>query len=146
MIDAILSQLKDSVAGELTEKAGVSQDQIPQIMDIVGNVTKEKVSEEVSSGNIGALMNLFSDKENSGLADGIQTALKSGIVNQLAAKLGFDEGKAGQIANIVIPTIVGLLTKKNKETPDTDTSMLTDLLGKSGGLGDLAKGLGGLFN
>jgi hypothetical protein len=72
MIADILSALKGGVANDLMTKAGVSQDQLPQIMDVVGDVTKNKLGGELASGNLGSIMNLFSNNANSSASDGIQ--------------------------------------------------------------------------
>lgn len=135
MFSNILGSLKDSVAGELIEKAGVSEDQLPQIFDQIGKVTKEKLGSEVASGNLDSVMNLFSKKGNTPAASGIQSSLTSGIVSSLAGKFGIDESKANMIATIVIPKLMSLITNKSEETPDSDSSFLSGMLG--GGSGDI---------
>src|SRR5690554_6117197 len=103
MLSNIISSLKDNVSGELVEKAGVSKEQLPQIFDQIGDVAKEKLGAEVSSGNISSLMNLFSKNDNTAGAGGIQASLTSGIVSGLAGKFDIDEAKATMISNIVVP-------------------------------------------
>ncbi len=148
MFSNILGSLKDSVASELREKAGVSEDQLPQIFDQIGRVTKEKLGGEVASGNLDSVMNLFSNKRNSAGANGIQTSLTSAIVSSLAGKFGIDEAKAKSIANIVIPKLMSMITSKNEETPDSDSSFLSGMVG--GGsvdmMGKAKDALGGMFN
>ena len=148
MFSNILSSLKDNLSGDLVEKAGVSKEQLPQIFDQIGNVAKEKLGAEVASGNMSSLMNLFSKKDNTAGAGGIQASLTSGIVSALAGKFGVDEAKATMISNMVVPKLIDLISNKNSSTSDTDSSILSDLLGgdKSGGMMDKAKdALGGLF-
>ena len=148
MFSNILSSLKDSVAGELIQKAGVSEDQLPQIFDQIGKVTKEKLGGQIASGNLDSVMNLFSNKSNTSAASGIQSSLTSGIVSSLAGKFGIDESKANMIANIVIPKLMSMITSKNEETPDSDSSFLSGMLG--GGNGDMMRKakdvLGGMFS
>lgn len=148
MLSNIISSLKESVSGELMEKAGVSQDQLPQIFDQIGNVTKEKLGGEVASGNLSSLMNLFSKSDNSSEANGIQSSLTSGIVSSLAGKFGIDEVKASMIAGIVVPKLIGFITNKNSETPDSDSSFLSGMIGggdSSGMMGKAKDALGGFF-
>lgn len=147
MLSNIISSLKDNVSGELVEKAGVSKEQLPQIFDQIGDVAKEKLGAEVSSGNISSLMNLFSKNDNTAGAGGIQASLTSGIVSGLAGKFGIDEAKATMISNIVVPKLIELIS--NKKSSDSDSSFLSDMLGggdKDGGIMGKAKdALGGLF-
>lgn len=148
MLSTIISSLKDNVSGELIEKAGVSQDQLPKIFDQIGSVAQEKLGGELASGNIGSLMNLFSNNSNSSSADGIQTALTSGIVSKLAGNFGIDKNQAASIANIVIPKLLGMITNKNSETPDSDSSFLSNMLGggdASDLMGKAKDALGGFF-
>ena len=143
MFSNILSSLKDNLSSELVEKAGVSKDQLPQIFDQIGNVAKEKLGAEAASGNMDSLMNLFSKKDNTTGAGGIQASLTSGIVSSLAGKFGLDNAKASMIANIVVPKLIELISSKG-----SDSSILSDMLGgdKTGGIMGKAKdALGGLF-
>jgi uncharacterized protein YidB (DUF937 family) len=147
MLSNILSSLQDGVAGDLISKAGFSQDQIPGVMDVVGDVAKDKLGGELASGNIGSLMNLFSSKANTSAADGIQASLTSGIVTQLSSKLGIDSNMASTAATIIVPKLLDMITSKNNETPDTDTSFLTGMLGgdKSAMMDKAKDALGGFF-
>jgi len=148
MFSSIISSLKDSVSGELIEKAGVSEDRLPQIFDQIGDVTKRKLGGEVASGNLDSLMNLFSKSDNTSSASGIKSSLISGIVSSLTGKFGIDQAKATSIANIVVPKLISLVTNKNSETPDSDSSFLGGMLGggdSSAMMGKAKDTLGGFF-
>ena len=148
MFSNILSSLKDNISGELMEKAGVTQDQLPKIFEQIGEVAKEKLGGEIASGNIGSLMNLFSKSDNTSSANGIQASITSGIVSRLAGKFGIDQNQATSIANIVIPKLMSLITSKNSETPDSDSSFLSGMLGggdSSDLMGKAKDALGGFF-
>lgn len=146
MIDSIIGQLKNEVSGSLKDKAGVDDSQVNGIMDVVKNVAGEKIGKEMLSGNLGDVMNLFSDKSNSSGADGIQTSITTGVVNGLTDKLGISKDKAEMVTNIVIPALMKFITNKNKETADDDASPLTEMFGGSDKLGGIGKKLGGLFS
>ncbi|HET8810780.1 MAG TPA: hypothetical protein VFM65_11025 [Flavobacteriaceae bacterium] len=145
MLDQLISGIKDEISGKLQAEQGVSSDQIDGVMDVVSNVSQEKIGGELLGGNLDSVMNLFSDKPNTQEADSLQTNLTSGIMEGLIGKLGLDRSKASSIVNTVAPILIGFLTKKNNETADDDTSPLTNLFG-GGDLGNIAKKtLGGLF-
>jgi uncharacterized protein YidB (DUF937 family) len=146
MLSSIIDNLKDQVGPEILNKTGLSEDKLPQIMDIVADASKNVVGNQVASGNMGSLMNLFGSGSNSKGADGIQSALTDQVVSGLAQKLGLSESVANTISSIVVPQLIGLITKKNSETPDDDDSPITELFGGGGDLMEKAKkGLGGLF-
>jgi hypothetical protein len=160
MLEMILSGLKSQIGDELVSKAGVSQDQLGSVLDVIGQTTKDKVSNEMMSGGLDMVMNLFSNKPNSSGANSLLNVLTGSITENLAAKLGMDPAKAQMIAAIAIPMLVKLVTSKNNETPENDASPLTDLFGglagaigggtqaksKNAGLaGSAFKILGGLF-
>lgn len=146
MLDSLIEGLKGQVAGKLQTEAGVSEDQVNGIMEVVKNVAGEKIGGELLSGNLGGVMNLFSDKPNTQEADSLQTNLTSGIMEGLIGKLGIDKSKASSIVNVVAPILIGYLTNKNNETGEDDASPLTDLFSGGGGIAGMAKdALGGLF-
>jgi uncharacterized protein YidB (DUF937 family) len=117
-------------------------------MDVVGDVTKNKLGGELASGNLGSIMNLFSNNANSSASDGIQASLTAGIVSQLSSKLGIDSGMANTIASIVIPKLLEMITSKNSETPDSDSSFISGIIGgDNADMMDKAKDvLGGFFS
>jgi hypothetical protein len=147
MLDNILKILSSQLGGDLQSKAGVKPEQLGGIMDVVKNAAGSTLGKQLTSGDgLSTMMNLFSSKPNNAAANGLQGMLNNDIVAGLIKKLGLDEAKANQIAGMVVPTLVGLITKKNNETPDDDPSPLMDLLGGGGGgLGGMLGKIGGLF-
>lgn len=96
------------------------------------------------SGNVSNLMNLFSDKPNSDGANKIQSKMNSGIVNELISKLGLSPAQSKNIAEVALPALINMITKKNNATPENDSSPLSEIFGaagKGGLLGGLAKNL-----
>ncbi len=147
MIDTILSGLKGSVTEDLTSKIGLSPDMLDDVMSITGQVATKEVSKNMLSGAASTVMNLFSDKENNNDANGLQDNITSGIVAGLISKLGIDSSMANQITAVVVPALMSIISSKNSETPDDDSSPITkifDMVGgdSKGGIGDV---LGGFF-
>lgn len=144
MLEQLLEGLKGQVGQEVQEKAGVDSDMMSQIMQLAGGVATKEVGKEMMGGGLDTVMNLFSNNSNSTGANSLQTNITTGVVSSLVEKLGFDEGKASMITAIVIPAIMNLVTQKNAETPDNDSSPIDALFG--GDKGGMVKGLlGGLF-
>ena len=144
MLSSIIDSLKGLVGPEIISKTGLSEDQLPQVMDVVADASKKVMGSQIASGNMSSLMNLFSSDSNSESANGIQNDLTNQIVSGLAQKLGLNESIANAVSAIVVPKLISMITSKNSETPEDDDSPIADLFG--GNLMDQAKkGLGSLF-
>ncbi len=106
MLDSIISTLKGEVSNNLQTEAGVESSKIDGIMDVVKSVASEKIGSEMLGGGLGSVMNLFSGKNNTTAADGLQTSITTGVVNGLIGKMGFSKEKASSVTNIVIPVLI----------------------------------------
>lgn len=144
MLDTILGQLKGEVGSKLQSEQGVDSSQMDGIMGVVQSVAGEKIGKSLMGDGLNSVMNLFSDKPNTTSADSLQTDITGGIVTGLIEKLGFSSEKATSITSTVVPIIINLITSKNSETPDDDSSPITDIFG-GGDLGGLADKVGGFF-
>lgn len=152
MLDLILNGLKDQVGGDLQQKAGVQPNMLDDILKITGNVATKEVSKEMLGGNLGAVMNLFSNQSNNAQASSLQSNIMNGMVSNFVQQLGLKKETAGMVTAIIIPALMNMITKKNAETPEDDASPLNDLFNPKGQGGDnnplgglIGKTLGGLF-
>lgn len=147
MLDNILNVLKSDVGGQILKQTNLPSDKLDGIFSLIGNVASSEVSKNMLSGDLSTVMNLFSEKKNNNAADQLQSNISSGVIGGLISKLGLSEGIANTIANIAVPALIKLITKKNSETADDDPSPLNELFGgKEGGLGGaMGNVLGKLF-
>lgn len=150
MIDAILSQLKDQVAGELKTKANMSDAEVDKVVKATGKAADEEIGQSLSIGNISTLMNLFSSQSNGSSANSMQSSLERTITQKIVEYVGVDQTKAQMITGIVLPQIMNLITNRNEQTPADDSSPLMDMFSDALGGGDSKGGskggglLGGL--
>lgn len=147
MLDSIMNMVKSQVGGQILNQTNLPANQLDGILSVIGDVTKKEVAGQMLGGGLSTVMNLFSDKPNNKPADQLQSNIQSGVIGGLIQKLGISPAMAKTIAAAAIPVIIGLITKKNNETPDDDPSPLQDIFGGQGGLlgGGLGKVLGKLF-
>lgn len=151
MLDLILNGLKEQVGGDLQQKAGVSSNMMDDILKITGSVATKEVSKQMLSGNLDAVMNLFSNQANNAQANSLQDNIVNGMVSNFVQKLGLNKQTATTVTSIIIPVLMNMITKKNAETPDNDPSPLNDLFNPKGQGGKdllgglIGKTLGGLF-
>lgn len=145
MIDKILNQLAKETSSELTQKAGVKKDILGDMFNITGEVATSEVANQLSTNGIGSLMTLFSNKPNNSLANSIESNLVTGLANNFIQKLGLSEDQAKMATNIIVPTLLSMITKENEKTPENDTSPIQKIFE----VGNNAKGaknaIGGLF-
>lgn len=145
MLDTILKSLASETSDELVKKIGVPTEKLDDLFKVTGDVAQDEVKNQMTSGALDTVMNLFSKGENSSFADNLQNNLISNLVSNFITKLGLSESLSRQAANFIVPTLIGLITKENSKTPDNDPSPLESIFsmgGKdAGGLGGIVKGL-----
>ena len=141
MLNEILNGLKSQVGDQLTQIPGFNSNQIDDVVEITGDVVKEKVTSEISSGGIGTLMKLFSNSSNNSSANSLQSSISEGIISKLISKLGMNSSVASSIAGVVVPLVISKITGENSKTPDDDPSPLTSLFG-----GGDSGAIGGMLN
>jgi hypothetical protein len=143
MLDSIINSLKAEVGENILSQTNLSSDKLNGVFSIIGEVAGKEVTGQMVGGNLSNVMNLFSNQPNNQAANLLQNNITSGVISKLISKLGLSQGVAGTIANIAVPALIGLITKKNSTTPDDDPSPLNEIFGggKKGGLGGIAGNL-----
>jgi hypothetical protein len=129
MIENLIEGLKDQIGGQILDKTDVQSNQLPDILSVIGDATKGEVKNSMLDGGLDTVMNLFSNKPNNSGANLLQSNITQGIVSGLIQKIGLNSSTASTIAGIAVPLLMNLITKKNNETPEDDTSPLNALFG-----------------
>jgi hypothetical protein len=129
MIDNLLDNLKGGAIGDLMEKFGLDEKQADEVVKAAGSSTKNVMSKEVEGGAIDSVMKFFSNKPNGDKENGMLDNLTGDFVGNITRKLGIDKDKAMDIAKNFLPQLTGMITKKNEETPDTDSSSIMSMFG-----------------
>lgn len=152
MIETLINSLKSEVGSQIVGQTNLSSGNLDKVFSIIGDVTKKEVTGQLKSGNLSTVMNLFSNKTNNSGANALQNSITTGIVSNLVSKLGLSQQVSNTIAQVAVPALMNLITKKNSETPDDDPSPLNDIFGSitKGSTGNMLGGvakniLGGLF-
>ncbi|NPA44930.1 MAG: hypothetical protein GXO49_05290 [Chlorobi bacterium] len=155
MLEELLAGLKNDALGAINDHPDVPNEKLGDIMDVIGNVTKEHVAKEaVNSNGLGNLMNLFSESENNENANSLQSNIMNSVIDGLMGKAGLGKSGASAAASAILPMVLNAITSKNSSTPDDDASPLMDIFGSvlssamSGGnskSGGIMGALGNLF-
>lgn len=152
MLENIINSLKSEVGGQIMSQANLPTGKADKVFSIIGDVAKKEVTSQMLGGNLSSVMNLFSNQTNNAGANLIQNNIVNGIVSNLVSKLGLSQQVSNTIAQIAVPALMNMITKKNSTTPDDDPSPLNDIFGAAkknivgNVLGSVGKNLlGGLF-
>jgi len=152
MLEELLSGLKNDALGTINNHPDIPNEKLDDIMDVIGNVTKEHVAKEsTNSGGLDNLMNLFSDNENNQQANSLQNNMMNSVIDGLMKKTGLGKSGASAAASAILPMVLKSVTEKNSSTPANDASPLADIFGsvlsagKDSADSSLLGGLGKLF-
>jgi hypothetical protein len=148
-LEQLINSLKSEVGGQLSNQTNLSSDHIDKVLSIIGDETNKEVTGQMLGGNLSHLMNLFSDKPNNEEANAMQSNISSGVISRFTSKLDLSPEISKSIADVALPSLINMITKKNNTTPDDDPSPLHELFetgGNSDILGDAKKLLGGFLS
>lgn len=168
LLNELLSEHGSELTSALTSQLGLNQEQAtgaleslaPMVVnglksqqdaggaDAISGIFNQLGASEDLLGNLGNLSGLLGGNGGGGAA-GILGSLLGGqsrgnaAESALTSKLGIDSGKAGMIVSILVPIIMGFLSKKGRvdpNTPDTQSgiSSILDRDGDGSALDDIA--------
>lgn len=141
MLNDLLGNLKSEVGDQIIKQTNLPEGKLDSVFSVLGDVTKKEVTGQMTGGGISSVMNLFSRKQNDDGANNLQSRITSGVISGLVSKTGLSGDMAGKVAQVAVPALIGLITKKNNNTPDDDPSPLNDIFGSGKGTLESAKGM-----
>lgn len=156
MLDQLLESFKGEALNKITSQLGLSETDANNSVNVVGEEIQSSVSNQLSLGNIGGIMNMFQDADGDGIPDALE-GIGENVVGSLVSKLGFSEEKSKMVSNLVIPMAVNYFGNKMNSEAKSGGSDITSLITQFAGsqssqkgsndlLGGITKSLGGLFN
>lgn len=143
MLNDLLGKLKSEVGGQIKSQTGLGEDKLDSAFSVIGDVTQKEVTGEMTGGGFSNITNLFSQKQNNEGANNLQSRITSGVISNLVSKTGLSGEMADKVAQIAIPSLIGMITKKNSATPEDDPSPITELFG--GGKGSAVESAKGML-
>lgn len=155
MLDQLLESFKGEALNQITSKLGLSESEASDSVNVVGEEIQSSVSNQLSLGNIGGLMNMFQDADGDGVPDALE-GIGESVIGSLTSKLGFSPEKSKMVSDFVIPMAVQYFGNKMKGEAKSGGMDMTSLISQFAGgaskggsedlLGGISKSLGGLFN
>ncbi|HLN19754.1 MAG TPA: hypothetical protein VK213_01605 [Bacteroidales bacterium] len=145
MLNDLLGNLKSEVGNQIMSQTNLPEGKLDSVFSVLGDVTQKEVTSQMAGGGISNVMNLFSHKQNNENANNLQSRITSGVISNLVSRTGLSGDMAGKVAQIAVPALIGLITKKNSSTSDDDPSPLNDIFGGGKATLEGAKGMLGKF-
>jgi hypothetical protein len=141
MLDNLLDSIKGDVLGTLTEKTELSADQAESVLPIAKESIQTGLMDQVKSGNVGGILDMFNSSGNSLLKNAIFSGIKQNFVGAIIKKLNLPAPLAGMVANVGLGKIFEGISGKAKDNSGkvTQDSLMSTLGLEGGGLGDIAK-------
>lgn len=146
MLDNLMDSIGGDVIKNLTEKTGISTDQAKDVLPVAKDTLQSGLMEQVTSGNVGGILNMFNSKGDGLTGNPIFKAIQHNFLGNLMSKMGLPEGLAGMVSGTGLTSIIGGLAGKmgggdsgNGEV--TQDSMMSSLGLGGGGIEDMAKGM-----
>lgn len=147
----ILNKAKDTLTGEIQNKAGLDQEKAKKSVDLAGDSTREVLLDEAKQGNVQQIMSLFRGSNPASSGNPLVQKISNNLVGKLVGQLGLSQQAAGTVEQIALPFLLNLINKKtggsdSAPSPQNLISLLGGSDALSGGIADkLKKGLGGMF-
>ncbi len=139
----MLDQLLKLADGPLQEMlSGMNQDQPNQTAATLKDSIFSSLQNQISSGNLDGVKEMFSGSETPPDAPVIQN-LQGGVADNLMGKLGISKDQAMGIAAAALPMIMNFFNKRVNDAPQNNHDIMSSIVdtvqGKSGkiGAGDL---------
>ena len=155
MFDQILKLATSQLGEQFANNPEIPQHQVQDIAQETGNSIFGAITDQISSGNLGAIQEMLSGSQTSSSSP-IVNSIASNVVNNLVQKLGLNPSLAQTISAIAVPFVMNMFNSKVSNAQQTSgfdvNSILQSVLnggqqssGNSGGGGLLGGLLGGLF-
>jgi hypothetical protein len=145
MLNSIIKAAQDQLGGVIQEKTGLSTADGQKALSFLEGSLVSSVKDQVASGNLSGLTSLFGGKAPVA-GNPIVEGLVKNYAGTLISKMGLSQNIASTLSSVVVPFVTEKVVSSFASKGGVSAADVTALLGGGGGgLGSIAKGLGGLF-
>jgi len=132
MLENLNELVRENVQESVVNNSDIPNEQNEAVIQAASGSIFDSLKDQLSSGNVGGLAEIF----NTGNAEGSAvTQQAAGSFTDKLAGLGINAETAKSLAATVIPVILGKLTRKTAD-PNDSSFNIKDILGKLGGGAD----------
>ncbi|RYD70086.1 MAG: hypothetical protein EOP55_22880 [Sphingobacteriales bacterium] len=132
MLENLNELVRENVQDSVVNNSEIPNEQNEQVIQAASGSIFDTLKDQISSGNVSGLAEIF----NSGNAEGSAvTQQAAGSFTDKLAGLGINAETAKKLAATVIPVIIGKLTQKTAD-PNDNSFNIKDVLGSLAGGSD----------
>lgn len=145
MLENLSQLVRENVQDAVVNNSEIPNEQNEEVIQAASGSIFDTLKDQLSSGNVGALADIFNSGDASNSPVAVQAA---GSFTDKLAGLGINGATAKTIAAAVIPMIISKLTQKTADTNDSSFN-IKDVLGSLAGGADGKLDIGdviGMFN
>jgi len=132
MLENLNELVRENVQDAVVNNSEIPNEQNEAVIQAASGSIFDTLKDQLTSGNIGALADVFKGGNAEGSAVATQAA---GSFTDKLAGLGINANTAKTIAAAVIPVIISKFTQKTND-PNDNSFNLTDIVGKLAGGAD----------
>ena len=148
MLDKIMEMVSEDALNAITEKAGVSKDQVSQILPLAGDSLQEGLMSQLTGGNVEGVLGMFKSFTGGELeSNDIFGDIKGIFMKKVMTNIGLSEPVARLVADSGMTSIIGNLSDMIQADGDTNNINASSLMNVLGGdkriLGIIAGMVGG---
>jgi hypothetical protein len=132
MLENLMQLVRDNVQEAVVNNADIPNEQNEAVIQAASGSIFDTLKDQLSSGNVGGLVDIFKGGDTGGSAITQQAA---GNFEQKLGALGINSSIAKSIAAAIIPMIIAKFTQKTND-PNDSSFNIQDVLGKLAGGAD----------
>lgn len=149
MFDQILKMATSQLSEKLREDGNIPDQEmdVEQVATVSGESILGTVSDELSSGNLGAIQEMLSGS-NTTASNPLVATISSSLVSALVSRAGLSASLAQTVSSVAVPFVMNMFNKNvsNAQESGMDIGgLLTGVLGQAGGGGALGGILGSVL-
>ncbi|MFV0418416.1 MAG: DUF937 domain-containing protein [Dysgonomonas sp.] len=144
MLDSIIDLVKGEALSAITNNDNVPADKRDAAVEATTSGIVDGLKSQFSSGNLSNILDIFGG--SGGNTASLTSSIENSVVSALSQKVGLSPSVASSIASVVIPAVVGLISKKHNDSNDSfslDSVVESFTKNQGGGILGAIKGLFG---
>jgi hypothetical protein len=146
MISELIKLAKSELMDKVSQNTPLDSQQASETIEIGGNSIFDGLKQEVMSGNVSGVMDLFSGKLDMAniMNNTIVNSIARTFILRITSQLGLPEQTATTVVNFVLPHLISFFGNKTQQNPQAIVSMVGGSVG-SEAVNDIKDMLGGFF-
>lgn len=142
MLENLLNLVKEYSGDAIVNNPAIPNEHNDSAISTVSTTIFDSLKSIMGNGGISDITNLFNGSNQTG-GSGLTAGIIGNVVTNLMNKFGISSEHAKDIANQIIPKVLGSLVSKTNDPNDSsfDLSSILQSLSGSGGIMDKLKGL-----